>query len=92
VKTTKEDIAIIIIALALLWVIVTVNSNLSKHETSEENRIKQNVEIILLQQDIKRLDIELIAAQKDLLKSFEYHAQYIESMRRAFVLTEEIEK
>ena len=94
-----REIIITIISFALLWCVVTINQNIAKHAKAEENRIKQNVEIIQIQKDIKRLDIRLtrneiktrvlqntkiIILQKKALKRFIREIEAIEEVIRHY--------
>lgn len=81
-----RDIITTIIFVALICLICYTNQNRDRLNIAEENRIKQNKELIQFQEDIQRLDIrltrneiktrvlenkEIILISKDVLKKFE---------------------
>ncbi len=92
-----RDIITTIIFLILFWCVITINQNMIKHTLAEENRIKQNIEIMLLQKDISRLDVrltrneietevlknkEIILMNRDILKKFEKDVEAMEEVIR----------
>ena len=81
-----RDIITTIIFIILICVICFVNQNIDRLNLAEERRIEQNIGIILIQKDIKKLDIrsirnkfkievlknkEILLMNRDLLKKFE---------------------
>lgn len=92
-----RDIITTIIFIILICVICFVNQNIDRLNIAEERRIKQNIEIMLLQKDIKRLDIrltrneiktevlknkEILLMNRDLLKKFEKDVEAFEDAIR----------
>ena len=92
-----RDILTTIIFIALLFTICYTNQNITRLDKAEENRIKQNTEIIRFQKDISGLDTrlarnemktkvlenkEIILLSKDVLKKFEKDIEAFETAIR----------
>lgn len=90
-----RDIITTIIFIVLICIICFVNENIDRLNLAEENRILQNMEIMLLQKDISRLDVglirnetktevlknkEIILMNRDLLEKFERDVEAFESV------------